>query len=231
MSGNEPDGTAAGVPLEAHVAELQSRREAAARLYDGSTYYREEYESFRQYAREKACFLTHPPEAIDRQPDDEGNEHQVWYHEATASFVKATWPDFFGLPVMQRPHEDDQASPIDYLERWQLHNELFGDGIAFLGVLEVEGKMRLVIRQPAIAGAPATLENICDFFTSNGWSRFTVGGEIAFYDPVHKVAISDTHRGNLILMDDGLLAPIDLRVQALSGTLLEQVQKLCQEAR
>lgn len=131
---------------------------------------------------------------------------------------------------MQRPHEDDQASPIDYLERWQLHNELFGDGIVFLGVLEIECKIRLLIRQPAIAGAPATLEQIHDFFTQNDWLPFTVGGEIAFFDPIHKVAISDTHRGNLILMEDGLLAPIDLRVQPLSGVLLDQVRMLSEAA-
>jgi hypothetical protein len=41
------------------------------------------------------------------------------------------------------------------------------------------------------------------------------------------VVISDTHRGNLILMDDGLLAPIDLRVQLLSGALLDFVVKAC----
>lgn len=229
MSHNEPNEHAAGIPLKAHVAELQRRREAAACLYDGSTYYREEYEIFKQYALEKDCYCAYPPEAINRTPDDEGNEHQVWFDETHAAFVKATWPDFFGLLVMQRPHEDDKASPIDYLERWQLHNELFGDAIEFLGILEVDGQMRLLIRQPAIAGKPATLEQISDFFIQSGWERFMVGNELAFFDPVHKVAISDTHRGNLILMDDGLLAPIDLRVQPLEGVLLDQVQILCKE--
>ena len=100
----------------------------------------------------------------------------------TASFVKATWPDFFGLLVLQRPHEDAQASPIDYFERWHLHNQLFGDDIRFLGVLEVGEQIRVLIRQPAIAGKPATLENIRDFFTNNGWSPFEVDGELAFYD-------------------------------------------------
>lgn len=43
------------------------------------------------------------------------------------------------------------------------------------------------------------------------------------------MAISDTHRGNLILMDDGLLAPIDLRVQPLSGALLDYAIEACGE--
>ena len=113
MLPHEPNDTTAGIPLEAHLAELRRRREAAACLYDGSTYFREECEIFKQYAREKDCYLAHTPEVIDRPPDDEGNEHQVWFDEPTATFVKATWPDFFGLLVMQRPHEDEQASPIE----------------------------------------------------------------------------------------------------------------------
>jgi len=54
-----------------------------------------------------------------------------------------------------------------------------------------------------------------------------IGGNIAFFDPERQIVLSDTHRGNLILMDDGLLAPIDLRVQPLSGSLLDPVTQLC----
>jgi hypothetical protein len=50
---------------------------------------------------------------------------------------------------------------------------------------------------------------------------------IAYFDPIARVVISDTHRGNIILMEDGLLAPIDLRVQPLQGALLDAVVKLC----
>lgn len=67
MLTDEPNDTASGIPLKAHVAELRSRREAAARLYDGSTYFREECEIFKQYAREKNCYLAYPPEAIIRK--------------------------------------------------------------------------------------------------------------------------------------------------------------------
>ena len=50
-----------------------------------------------------------------------------------------------------------------------------------------------------------------------------------YFDPAREVAISDTHRGNLILMEGGLLVPIDLRVQPLSGALLDYVVKTCRE--
>ena len=52
------------------------------------------------------------------------------------------------------------------------------------------------------------------------------GNNVAYYDSKRQLVVSDTHRGNIILMEDGLLAPIDLRVQALTDTLIAIVQKL-----
>jgi hypothetical protein len=227
MSSHEPSEPTAGIPLKASVDELRRRREAVGRLQGGSTYYEEELGIFRDYAAESGFFLPHPPPKLSRAPDEEGNEHQVWFERESCTYLKATWPDFFGLQVMHRHDEDAKASPIAYLERWFLHNELFGDQVEFLGALETDGQMRLLIRQPAIRGIPATVEQIEEFFTGNGWRRFSAGGEVAFFDPERNVAVSDTHRGNLILMDNGLLAPIDLRVQALSGALIDTVTKLC----
>lgn len=129
--------------------------------------------------------------------------------------------------VIHRPSEEQKASPIAYLERWHLHNQVFGDRVAFLGALDSDSGLRLLIRQPAIAGVPATTEQIRDFFTESGWKPFFIEGNVAYFDPERKIVVSDTHRGNLILMDDGLLAPIDLRVQALDDTLLDIVKKLC----
>jgi len=228
MSSHESFGTTAGIPLEAHVQELRGRAEATARLQGGATSYWQEVRLFREYASERG--LTHLPSALpelNRAPDDEGNEHQVWFVPDLTRVIKVTWPDFFGLLVLHRPDEEELASPIAYLERWHLHNELFGDRVKFLGILEENGQMRLVIEQQAIVGTPATLEQIDGFFVSNGWQRFTVGGNVAYFDPVRQVVISDTHRGNIILMADGLLAPIDLRVQPLSGALLDYVIKAC----
>jgi hypothetical protein len=128
MFPHEPEHFAAGIPLQALVAELRSRCEAASRFQGGSTGYHEELGIFRAYAEEAGILLAEPPPELNRPPDEEGNEHQVWYLAAD------------------------------------------------------------------------------------------------------KLVLSDTHRGNIILMDDGLLAPIDLRVQALSGSLLDTVTRLCEKA-
>lgn len=228
MSPHEPSRTPSRITLQALVAELRSRCEAITRFQGGSTYYHEELAIFRQVAEDHALVLEVPPLELNRAPDDEGNEHQVWFQPHSQRYLKATWPDFFGLLVIHRPNEEHKASPIAYLERWVLHNELFGDDVRFIGVLADHANLRLLIEQPAIAGTPATDEEIQRFFTSTGWQRFVIDGNIAYFDPQKQVVISDTHRGNIILMDDGLLAPIDLRVQPITGSLLDTVVKLCQ---
>ena len=230
MSAHESDVAAAGITLEAHVDELRGRCEATCRFQGGSTYHIEEVGIFRQYAKENGLFLATAPPELSRPPDDEGNEHQVWFDPASHTYLKATWPDFFGMLVIHRHDEEPAASPIAYLARWQLHNELFFDSVRFCGVIETAGKMRLLIRQRAILGVPATDDQIANFFLSNGWLSFLIGGNVAFFDPERNVVISDTHRGNIILMADGLLAPIDLRVQQLDGALLDTVTRLCQSA-
>lgn len=106
--------------------------------------------------------------------------------------------------VVHRFDEEPVASPIAYLERWSLHNQLFGDDVRFLGALQAENGLRLLISQPAIAGEPASAAQIQQFF-----------------------AVSDTHRANLILMADGQLAPIALRVQHLTSVLCDTVMRLC----
>lgn len=227
MSAHEPSHIAAGIPLQTLVAELRGCCEAVSCLQGGSTYFHEELGIFRRVAEDRGLFLKEPPSELSHIPDEEGNEHQVWYRPGSKSVLKATWPDFFGLLVVHRLGEEHMASPVSYLERWVLHNELFGDDVRFLGALATDSGLRLLIEQPAIAGTPATDAEIQRFLTESGWRRFVIEGNVAYFDPERHIAISDTHRGNIILMKDGLLAPIDLRVQLLSDALSDIVVKLC----
>lgn len=168
MSTHEPSQSAAGIPLKALVAELRSRGETIARLPRGSTYDAEELGIFSDYAKEAGFIIPSQPDELNRIPDEEGNEHQVWFDESMQTYFRATWPDFFGMLVVRRPDEEPNASPISYLERWHFHNEVFGDQVAFLGALQTDSGLRLLIRQPAIAGTPATDEQIRRFFTDSG---------------------------------------------------------------
>jgi len=217
---------ASRVALETHVEELRRRCEAACRFSGGHTLYGEEVGIFRDYAGEGAFFYREEPPELNRPPDDEGNEHQVWFLPDLDAYLKITWPDFFGKLVVYSQSDSPDASPIGYLERWHHHNELFGDSADFLGAWDSPHGLRLVIRQPAIAGTPATEAQIRQFFEDTGWQPFQIGLDLAFFDPELEIAISDTHPGNLVLMDDGLLAPIDLRVQRLTPNLVDAVRQL-----
>jgi hypothetical protein len=228
MSSHEPSREIARIPLQTHVEELRRRCEAIARFQGGSTHYLEETGIFQAYAEEADLILSSAPAELSRTPDEEGNEHQIWFFQQNQTYLKATWPDFFGLLVIHRPDEEPKASPIAYLERWLLHNELFGDDVHFLGALATPQGLRLLIRQTAIQGAPATEDQIAQFFTQSGWKKFIVDGNTAYFDPERRIAVSDTHRGNIVLMPDGNLAPIDLRVQLLGDSLLETVTRLAQ---
>jgi len=225
MCDRRPDITK--VPLPTLVAQLRKSSEASARIYGCATSYTEELEIFRAYAEKQKLFLDQTPETLETPPTAEGNEHQVWYRETCADFVKATWPNHFGMLVIHRNDEEPQASPIAYLERWHLHNDLFGDSVEFLGILDTPPGMRLLIRQPAIEGKVATFEQIHHFFADSGWIPFVIDGNTAYFDPSREIVVSDTHQGNIIVMDDGYLAPIDLRVQKLQPTLVSIVEKLC----
>lgn len=218
-----------GIPLPPLVAQLRESCRASARLHGGTTHYIEELGIFRAYATAQGLFLDidQAPEQLAKPPTAEGNEHQVWYRESSATFLKATWPNHFGMKVVHRHDEEPQASPVDYLERWLLHNELFGDTVTFLGALDSPLGLRLLIQQPAIEGTIATTGQISTFFEESGWFPFQIEDNLAYFDPTRAIVVSDTHQGNIITLPDGQLAPIDLRVQPLTPTLVSIVKTLC----
>ena len=84
------------IPLEACIETLRGRLEAVSRIQGGHTHYREELRIFNEVANEQGWFLPSAPSELSLPPSDEGNEHQVWFREANGTFLKATWPGFFG---------------------------------------------------------------------------------------------------------------------------------------
>lgn len=56
------------------------------------------------------------------------------------------------------------ATPLEYLERWNTHNRVFGDSVELLGFQETERGPRLIISQPHVPGEPATWEELEDTF-------------------------------------------------------------------
>ena len=114
--GNRPNNERRS--LSALVEQLREGCEAVARFQGGYTYHAEEVEVFREIGRQNQLFLEDEPLELSTSPWDEGNEHQVWFQPETSTYLKATWPDHFGMKVLHRHDEESAASPIDYLERW-----------------------------------------------------------------------------------------------------------------
>ncbi len=145
MFGHESVVAPQGIPRQAQIEELRRRVQTIARLQGGHFHYLREVRIFREYIKEHRRLLRRSKASLNLPPDEEGSEHKVWFLPEESRFVKVTRPDFFGRSVLYRQDEDSHASPIAYLERWQLHNELFGDNVEFIAVLMEGEKMRLVI--------------------------------------------------------------------------------------
>jgi hypothetical protein len=102
MCADELSEGAAGIALAAHVAELRGRCEAAARLQGGSTHYHEELGIFREYASEAGLYLAEAPRELSLAPDDEGNEHQVWFEETSGCYRRFT-PSVLAMRRIDQP--------------------------------------------------------------------------------------------------------------------------------
>ncbi|MES2996151.1 MAG: hypothetical protein V4733_05005 [Verrucomicrobiota bacterium] len=179
---------------------------------------------FRDYFGELDRIGSVPVGRNFRIPAEHGDEHEVWFEKE--SVIKLTYPDFFGLRVVYREDEDKKCLPCEYFERWVLHNEIFGDNVAIPCAFETAKGLRVALVQKAIKGVPAELEEIRKFFLDNGWSSFQADGNTAWFDKERELVVSDTHRGNLIKTEDGTMVPIDFRIQAVSGAMLDAVKRM-----
>ena len=133
-----------------------------------------------------------------------------------------------GIPL--KAHVEKLRSRCEAVSRLQGGSTYFHEELGIFHSYAEEVGLFLADPPIALSRPPDDEGNehqVCS--TDSGWSPFVIEGNIAYYDPTRHVVISDTHRGNIILMDDGLLAPIDLRVQLLSGSLLDTVTRLCSQ--
>jgi hypothetical protein len=214
--------------LAQHAEELRSRTDAICRFSGGLPTFEEGIKVFRDYCEEFGFWMDYP-EGVFLEPDAEGDEHQVWF--ADGAVIKLTHPNFFGLKVVYRQDEGPKCLPCEYFERWTLHNEIFGDDVAIVGAFDTPDGIRAVLVQRAIEGEPTAVEKIEGFFKDNGWEPFSTNEGKAWYDAPRSLVVSDTHQGNLIEMPDGVLAPIDFRIQKISGATLSAVSQMVKTER
>jgi hypothetical protein len=117
-----------------------------------------------------------------------GKEHQVWFGKN--SVKKATFPGRFGSSL------DGLATPLEYLRRWSLSNEIFGDEARLNGVVRAGDGLRVVISQPFIQAADLdrphpTGPAIVEFMRDNGFQRGRLGRHDSPSDPDFEVIAGD----------------------------------------
>ena len=150
--------------------------------------------------------------------------------------MKLTKPNCFGLTVEAEWFLDEErdeaelkpalrgAMPLEYLDRLLLQNEVFGDEIELLGLIDKRQAMHVVTAQPVIRGDSTPPGEIARFMLSLGFlllPNIGVGreGALSFFRPGDTIAAFDCHPANF-LRDGEHIFPIDVLLVRADEQLL-----------
>ncbi|MCB1062480.1 MAG: hypothetical protein KDN20_06120 [Verrucomicrobiae bacterium] len=127
------------------------------------------------------------------------SEHHVLLAPDESRVLKTTIPPHFGA----------RGNVAAYVRNLQWSNQLFGDDIRLVGVLEAEAGPMIVTTQPYTEGTEPEIEEIQAWFLDQGYESC---GYNQWRHPETGAVIADAHQGNLIKTEAGDLIPIDLQV-------------------
>lgn len=156
--------------------------------------------------------------------DPSGSEHDVFLDPKSHRVVKIT-KSYDGLNHGFSPkvafdgYDLSDGSTLDYLQRLQNSNELFGDDVRLHAVLSDGHGVKIVTSQPDISGNKASHEDIKTAMEAKGFEQ--IGGG-SFYRREDNSAVFDLHSRNAV-MSKGSLLPFDAIVAHPSGELKEFV--------
>jgi len=110
--------------------------------------------------------LTLPASSAPERPG--GREHDVRFDPESNRWLKFTKPCCAGYTVHLLELELTMlpATPLEYLERWNTHNRIFGDTVELMGFQDTNQGPRLVISQPHVPGEPASWDELEETFVS-----------------------------------------------------------------
>jgi hypothetical protein len=157
-----------------------------------------------------------------------GSEHDIW--EMDGEVWKVTRPDRFGWTVL--PGEDGvphlaEATPLEYLIRWQNSNRLLGDKAMLRGVSKTDEGVQVVISHPFIEGLYPEKTDIIIELRKRGFvliPMFFIGSEAesSFYNDDERIGIFDATCDNFIL-SQGIPIPVDVVVVEVGDLLRLQL--------
>ena len=146
-----------------------------------------------------------------------GQEHDLFHDEATDRYLKVTRDGVFGLApgidlALVSSHEDArrfhlwEASPIEYLERLQLQNQLVPGLNHLEGIIDQGDDLAVVTSQPRFDLVAVTQPEIDAWFARSGFEKVT---ECGYYRAEDNLGIFDAHTKNLVRFQDDLI-PFDV---------------------
>ena len=166
------------------------------------------------------------------RPLGEGNEHLVFFDEASNRVFKRTKGTAYGV-TLDDDYDMDivtqsyagylrfrEALPSEYCERLILTNTHFGDDVEFVGISINGGHPAIVTSQKFIKGVDPTPEEVWEFMTECGFRRVskklirsrTVGNN-TWYRMTDGLLVLDAKPANFKKGKDDNLFPIDLPIR------------------
>lgn len=152
----------------------------------------------------------------DLIPDAQGGvEHDVTFDAATATVLKFTKPDRAAYAVdfeLGKPRMG-RASPLDYLDRLAMQNEIFADTLRFVGIASNTDGKRIITRQNTVKGRSARWEEIVKLMEDLGFTKMRHNHGIGYDDSYAFVrddfAVFDMRPANVFVTDEGDIIPVD----------------------
>lgn len=146
-----------------------------------------------------------------------GQEHDLWHDEATDRYWKSTRSGIFGLQpgielALVSSGQDArrfhlwEASPVEYLERLYLHNQLVPGLNHFEGCILQGDELIIVTSQPRFDIVPVDTTEIDAWFAELGFQKIT---DSAYYRASDNLGVFDAHDKNLVRFEDTLI-PFDV---------------------
>lgn len=159
-----------------------------------------------------------------------GSEHDIW--EQDSEMWKVTRPDRFGwtvLPGAGGSPEIAEATPLEYLVRWQSANRVLGDSARLRGISVTDEGVQVIVSQPYIEGHYPSMPEVRAEMTKRGFKAvpLSIGSEseTTFYDDASRTAAFDASSDNFIVAD-GTPVPVDVIVIRVSDGLRTQLLRL-----
>jgi len=147
-------------------------------------------------------------------------EHEVIFDHLNQQVIKITLPSFFGNTLRLRDGAVvlGPATPLEYLDRWTLSNELFEDEAGVLGLVNDPGGPRIAVGQPLVVGDRPKHSEILDFMA--GLSFKPLRDTNLFFDSNRDILVGDAHPGNFLRNNEGQIFAIDVLPVKATGRLL-----------